>query len=138
MTTRVLIAVVLTMIAVACARESATTSYRQPPADSFRVIERQLTVDGTDVGLKGAEVMNGFFAMAGGTPLLGRSLAAPDFGATGRVMMIGQQLWRKQFASEPSIIGRQLNLDGVATIVVGVMPERFEIPEKAQFWIPMR
>ena len=46
---------------------------------------------------------------------------------------------RRHFASDPSLIGRTIKLDGEAYTVIGVMPERFQFPYRAsltELWVP--
>ena len=40
-------------------------------------------------------------------------------------MVLGFKFWQRQFGGEPSVVGRQMLLNGVNRTVVGVMPKRF-------------
>ena len=42
------------------------------------------------------------------------------------VVMLSDRLWRRRFAADPEIIGRQITLDGSGYEVIGVMPAAFE------------
>jgi putative ABC transport system permease protein len=73
---------------------------------------------------------------------LGRSFTADDFAADGgRVVVLGDRLWRSEFNADPSVLGREITLDGAATRVVGIMPRGF-LPTRydrdPQLWIPLR
>jgi putative ABC transport system permease protein len=52
------------------------------------------------------------------TPSDGRHDAAP-------VVVLGYRFWQRQFGGDPSVVGRELSLNGKVRTVVGVMPERF-------------
>ena len=45
--------------------------------------------------------------------------------------------WQKYFAADPDILTRTLVLDGRAYSIIGVMPERFEFPDRqTELWLP--
>ena len=78
----------------------------------------------------------GLFRMLGVAPLAGRTFRDDD---PPNVVVIGAGFWRRHFASDPSLIGRTIKLDGVAYTVVGVMPEGFQFPYSAsltELWVP--
>lgn len=53
------------------------------------------------------------------------------------VVVIGQQLWTRRFASNPNIVGRTIRLNGVAHSVIGVMPAGFAgLSGRAELWVP--
>jgi predicted permease len=65
-----------------------------------------------------------FLPLLGIQPLRGRQFTAEEDREGGPpVVMIGQQLWRSRFNSDPDIIGRVLQIDGSPREVVGVLPE---------------
>ena len=43
-------------------------------------------------------------------------------------MILSHALWQQRFGSDPSVIGRSIELDGVGRQVVGVMPPDFRFP----------
>src|SRR5262249_3875669 len=56
---------------------------------------------------------------------------------SGRVVMLSEQLFRKRFNSDPSILNQAITLDGRPFTVVGVMPASFEFPiqnEPVELW----
>ena len=72
------------------------------------------------------------------TPILGRSFRdGEDRPGAAKVAMIGEAMWRRRFAGDPSIVGRTLNLSGVATTVVGVAPSSLVPLSNADIWIPL-
>ena len=81
------------------------------------------------------EQVNGLHASANFLPLLGLPLsrgrhfsAEEDQEGGPPVAMISPQLWRNRFGGDPDIIGRVLQIDGVAREVIGLLPERLPVP----------
>ena len=54
------------------------------------------------------------------------------------VVVMSNDLWTTQFGSDPTLVGRDITLDGRRYTVVGVMPPRFVIPgTNAEVWAPL-
>jgi len=94
---------------------------------------------------QGAEIVRGtavtaeFLPTLGVSPALGRNFLASEdrptaAGATGvsssgggaRVTILSDGFWKRRFASDPSILGRQIPLDGADYSVIGILPASFE------------
>ena len=88
--------------------------------------------------LQGASVEPDFFSILRVQPALGR-LFSPDENQPGQnhVVILGHNLWRDHFGSDPSIVGKNIQLDGQPYLVAGVMAAKFKFPSFASFWIPM-
>ena len=55
-----------------------------------------------------------------------------------RVVVLGHGLWRARFGGETSVIGTEIELNGIKRTVVGVMPAGFGFPsEQSQLWVPL-
>src|SRR5882762_6355180 len=81
------------------------------------------------VRLKCALVESTFLPTFGIRPLLGRNFTPEeDRPNAQRVALISYGLWRSRFAGDPSLPGRASSLDGRPTIVVGMLPAEFEMP----------
>jgi len=101
--------------------------------------------DGRDAGPAGAQraaaarVSASLFEVLGVAPLRGRVFAdGEDRPGSATVAIISESLWRRQYAGDPGIIGRVIQVDGVAHQVVGIMPERFQFPdERTDLWLPV-
>ncbi len=52
------------------------------------------------------------------------------------VVVLGHDLWRDRFDSDPGAVGRTLFVDGVAHVVIGVMPAGFRFPSSEDLWLP--
>ncbi|MBV8400636.1 MAG: ABC transporter permease, partial [Acetobacteraceae bacterium] len=79
------------------------------------------------------------FATLGVQPSIGRSFTPEDDqpSANGTVIL-SSSLWQRRFGGNPSIIGREINLDAKPYIVIGVMPRWFAFPEqKVQIFLPV-
>jgi putative ABC transport system permease protein len=89
--------------------------------------------------ISGATVSANFFTAVGVAPQLGRTFqAGEDKAGAGRVVIISDQLWRRNFAADPSIVGREIKVGGEGMTVVGVMPPKFEFPSPlVEMWAPL-
>jgi putative ABC transport system permease protein len=56
-------------------------------------------------------------------------------GAT--VAMIGEGLWRRRFASDPTLVGRTISLDGVPTTIVGIAPASLKLIGGGDVYTPL-
>jgi len=71
-------------------------------------------------------------------PIMGRGpLANEDRPGAPPVVMLGVNAWRSRYAGDPEILGRTILIDGLATTVVGIMPERSGFPSTAGVWLPL-
>jgi putative ABC transport system permease protein len=52
-------------------------------------------------------------------------------------VVLGYDVWQKQFLHDPAIIGRVVTVGRTARTVVGVMPPRFGFPRSQQLWVPL-
>lgn len=77
----------------------------------------------------GLHVTANFLPQLGLQPMPGRQFTAAEDSLGGPpVVMIGRRLWRDRFGSDPGVIGRVIQVDGVAREIVGVLPERVPVP----------
>jgi putative ABC transport system permease protein len=86
-----------------------------------------------------ALVESTFLPTFGIQPLLGRNFTEEeDRPHAARVALITFGLWRSRFASDPSVVGKSISIDGQPAIVIGVLPADFEMPTlgKAEMLIP--
>ncbi len=79
-----------------------------------------------------------FLPVLGLNPVRGRSFTAEEDKEGGPpVAMISQQLWQNRFSSDPGIIGRTVQVDGVAREIVGVLPSPLPVPfNQVQILVP--
>ena len=81
--------------------------------------------------IPGMRISLDFFSTLGVQPAIGRNFVSAD-GEWGNVILT-DALWRSRFASDPSIIGRKIGLNGDGFIVIGVMPPDLHLP-KGEDW----
>jgi putative ABC transport system permease protein len=80
--------------------------------------------------LHGTTVSENYFRTVGMAPALGRGfLPEEDVPEGPRVAILSDGLWRRRFGSDPSVIGRNLTLNGDAYTVVGVMPPAYDFAD---------
>ena len=97
-----------------------------------------LTGDGEPSQLEVARVSASLFSVLRVGPALGRTFTA-DEDTPGKtdVVVLSYALWQGRFGGDPGVIGRRIQLDGVACEVVGVMPPGFSYPSDRQAWLPI-
>jgi putative ABC transport system permease protein len=103
-------------------------------------LERNLiTEDGRSEAARGVEISASAFRLFATPALLGRGLVQDDerLGAP-PVVVLGQDLWRARFDSDPAVVGRTVRLGAAAHTVVGVMPAGFGFPLNHSLWLPLR
>ena len=91
-------------------------------ADNLR-----LTGRGEPEPATGFEVIGNFFQVLGVQPAMGR-LFTPDEARGGLhpVALLANPYWRRQFASDPAIVGKAVELNGTPVTIVGVLPDSFD------------
>ena len=86
-----------------------------------------------------AEMSVSGFRVADGEPLMGRVLVeADEQPAAPAVAVIGYDVWRTRFGSDPNVLGRDVQLGNEHATVVGVMREGFEFPVSHDVWLPLK
>ncbi|MBV8632189.1 MAG: ABC transporter permease, partial [Silvibacterium sp.] len=88
-------------------------------------------------------VTGDFFSVLGAEPLLGRTITPADADAPGRspVAVISFRYWQQMFAGNPSIVGREITINGTLFTIIGVMPPKFHgvvlYKESMDMWLPI-
>ena len=90
-------------------------------------------------GAEGAESVPAMQMTANMLSLLGMAPAAgrmftpeEDIPNGPSVVMLGYELWQRRYGGEASVINRQIQLNGQAVTVVGVLPSAFRFPLEFQ------
>jgi predicted permease len=112
--------------------------------DSFSNLTRRrlaLTLEGADgvAELLGTRISPALLTMLGVAPALGRPFeSAHEQPGHNGVILLSHRTWRTHFGSDAAILGRPLRLDKRLYLIIGVMPEGFEFPDRhTDFWIPL-
>jgi macrolide transport system ATP-binding/permease protein len=90
----------------------------------------------------GMMVSGNYFHVLGVEPRLGRGFRDDEDQVPGRdaVVVLGPDFWKREFASDPSVLGRTVRLNGTEFTVIGVAPETFPgmlIFASPDFYMPL-
>ncbi len=106
---------------------------------AFRYRTLNLGSKGQVEGVSAAEVTANYFDVLGAGARLGRTFQPVDSTeAAGRLVVLRYGLWRRKFAADPSIVGRDITIDGLQYTVAGIMPETFRYPLGVELWMPLQ
>ncbi|HSR52812.1 MAG TPA: ABC transporter permease, partial [Acidobacteriota bacterium] len=117
---------------------------------AFRNRSAVFTEQGPPVSLDGAAATASLFRLLEPPLLMGRGFNEEEDRPGGaEVVLIREGLWRTRFGGDPSLLGRQIRLDGVTHSVIGVFPDSFLFPpplnlrgrmvrSDADFLVPLR
>jgi predicted permease len=98
-----------------------------------------LTGQGEPEKIYAQAVSQDLFPLLGVNPLLGRVFLPEEDQPDGnKVAILSYGLWQRRFGGDPSIVGSEILLDDKKTMVVGVMPARFELLDRfVAMWVPL-
>ena len=85
----------------------------------------------------GAMATSSLFPTMGIQPIVGRNFSGAEERAKLQVAVISENLWRRKFAADPTIAGKQIRIDNQSFTVLGVVSQRQAFPEWADFWFPL-
>ena len=97
-----------------------------------------LTGAGQALHVKVQTVSSNLFSLLGAQPWLGRTFMAGEDDPGHHVVVLSEAFWRRQFQSDPGVIGRAVELSGRSYTIVGVMPRGFQFPveaEAVELWV---
>ena len=106
-----------------------------------------LTGDGEPERVSLVAVTANFFPLLGVAPSAGRQFLEAEEVLNGpHVVMLSHRLWQRRYGGDPSLVGRTIQIDGVAHEVVGVLPPdfRLQLPKEAfqvkdaDMWVPIQ
>jgi putative ABC transport system permease protein len=79
-------------------------------------------------------VTAGIFDVLGVTPIAGRTFSADDEARHPNVVVMSEPFWRTRYNADPSVIGREVRLDGSLWTVIGVLPKDFQLLGQTSLW----
>lgn len=107
--------------------------------------QANLTGDGDPERVAAGQVTANTFSTLGVTPMFGRTFTPQEDIPNGpNLVVLGHGLWSRRYASDRSVVGRSIQIDGQPFEVVGVMPPDFVLPtdfqnpEPTQLWTPLQ
>jgi putative ABC transport system permease protein len=79
------------------------------------------------------------FDVLGTRPMLGRAFVeGEDRPGAEHVVVLSHGLWERELGGDRDVLGRRIELGGVARTVIGVMPRGFYFPSpESEAWIPL-
>src|SRR5215207_2068501 len=82
-----------------------------------------LTENGESDRLRAGFIDRDVIPILGVQPIVGRTFTAQEDVPNGpNVVMLGYDVWQRRFGADPSVVGRSIQVNGQASLVVGVMP----------------
>jgi predicted permease len=135
-----------------CNNELSPANYRhfKEQTTSFRALGAfngesvSLVGGGEPLRVSAMTVTQDVLPLLGVRPLLGRVFEARGVGSANspatdaRTVVLGYGIWQTRFGSDPGVVGRTVNLNGLAYTVIGVMPATFYFPDRqTQLWLPL-
>ena len=91
----------------------------------FDGVALTLTHAGETQRIQGARVSPNLFPLLGVQPLHGRSFSAGEAAERRRLVLISHRFWQARFGASLDALGASVELDGHASRVIGVLPDRF-------------
>jgi len=84
-------------------------------------------------------VSAGLFKVLGVSPMLGRAFEEAETLPNGpQVAILSYETWQSAFGGNRSIVGSQIEINGIKRTVVGVMPPRFDVADnRIETWLPL-
>ena len=94
---------------------------------------------GDTARLRVGRVSTGYFGVFGIRPVLGRTLKADDEQpGRDRVVVLSNRTWQSVFGADPTLVGREIVLDGQAFTVIGVLPAASAFDRgRTEVWRPL-
>jgi putative ABC transport system permease protein len=103
------------------------------PMGAFGSFEMTVRGDGEPYQVPALNATPELLDALGMRPALGRSLTPEDaLQGAGPVVILGHDLWRTRFGSDPAIVGRSVRLGNNQRMIVGVAPQGFRFPPNAE------
>ncbi len=86
-----------------------------------------------------AVITSELMPVLGVAPLRGRQFTLADtLPGAADVAILSSDIWRTTFASDETIVGRVIPIDGVPTQMVGIMPPGYDIhDQQIKVWLPL-
>lgn len=90
--------------------------------------------DGTAETIPRQWVTAGVFDALGVRAIAGRTFLSSDDRQRSNVVVLSEAFWRTRFNADPSVVGRDIRLDGSAYTVVGIVPKEAQLLGRTSIW----
>jgi putative ABC transport system permease protein len=90
--------------------------------------------DGTAETVPRQWVTAGIFEVLGVNAIVGRTFLPSDDSRRSNVVVLSESFWRARFNADPSVVGRDIRLDGSPYTVVGVVPKEAQLLGRSSIW----
>jgi putative ABC transport system permease protein len=121
--------------------EYSAYSQRSSSFDDFGLAayrQFNLTGRGEPERVEGAAIFASYLTSLGVAPLLGRAFTPEeDRHGGGGVALIGYGLWQRKFGGDLDVLGRPLSLGESSYTIIGILPQGFDMPIRAEIWVPL-
>jgi putative ABC transport system permease protein len=98
-----------------------------------------LTQGDRPVQVRGIHVSRDYFRLLGAKIALGRTFSSgEDRPGGGKVVVLGDALWRRQFNADPGMVGKPISLANEPYILIGVIGPGFDPDPAADLWLPLQ
>jgi putative ABC transport system permease protein len=90
--------------------------------------------DGTAETVPRQWVTAGIFEVLRVNAIVGRTFLPSDDSRRSNVVVLSESFWRARFNADPSVVGRDIRLDGSPYTVVGVVPKEAQLLGRSSIW----
>ncbi|HEX5421536.1 MAG TPA: ABC transporter permease [Gammaproteobacteria bacterium] len=101
-----------------------------------------LTGDAAPELIPVARVTASFFRIFSAMPMYGRVFSADEDRPGGpELAVLDAGFWASQFGSDPRVVGRAIDLNGVPHVVIGILPANYDTRQfshRPEIWIPLQ
>ncbi|HKR12946.1 MAG TPA: ABC transporter permease [Pyrinomonadaceae bacterium] len=93
---------------------------------AFSDVDMNLNTGGQAEVVSGQAVSGNYYSALGVPAIVGRTLTdADDYASSAPVAVLSHRFWTERFNADPSIVGKQVNINNVAFTIAGVTPPEF-------------
>jgi predicted permease len=97
-----------------------------------------LVADGRAQQVRRVLASGDFFSLLGTTSIVGRVIGEQDNKpGSDHVAVLSESAWDRYFGKDPAVVGRSVNLNGVAFTIIGVLPVGAGFPSEGEIWLPL-
>lgn len=103
----------------------------------------EITGLGEPQNIPAARLGAGGFRALAVAPLLGRTYTQDEDDNGRTVTVLSYSLWQRDFRGDPHVLGREIVLNRIPYVIIGVMPRNFEFPlvsgsaNLSELWVPL-